>query len=302
MGEKEIAKDIENTKIGLKRLSSNAHVYELEMALNAVSPMISDGEALSSFNKALRPAIGKLRSEHKADAAAMEVDVPSEITEHAKRLMADWKLKGARAFFYFESYGFPLEMTMEIMAEHGIDVEAGGFEKAFEAHQEKSRAGAEQKFAGGLADHSDETKKLHTATHLMLEALRRVLGDHVEQKGSNITAERLRFDFNHSEKVTKEQLAEVEQIVNDAIQADHKVSVEELTVEEARAANATGVFVDKYEGELSGKVKVYTMGDFSKEICGGPHVEHTGELGTKFKIVKEQSSSAGIRRIKAVLE
>lgn len=135
----------------------------------------------------------------------------------------------------------------------------------------------------------------------MLEALRRVLGNHVEQKGSNITAERLRFDFNHSEKLTKEQIAEVEKIVNDAIQADYPVSFKEMSVQEARDANATGVFIDKYEGELDGKVKVYFMGDFSTEICGGPHVDHTGQLGTQFKIKKEQSSSAGIRRIKAVL-
>ena len=135
----------------------------------------------------------------------------------------------------------------------------------------------------------------------MLEALRQVLGDHVEQKGSNITAERLRFDFNHEEKLTPEQIAEVEQIVNDAIQADYSISFTEMTIQEARDANATGVFIDKYEGELDGKVKVYTMGDFSTEICGGPHVDHTGQLGSHFKIVKEGSSSAGVRRIKAIL-
>lgn len=211
-------------------------------------------------------------------------------------------LSGDRAFYYFESFGFPLEMTVEMMAERGIKVDEEGFKKAFAAHQEKSRAGAEQKFAGGLQDHSLETRRLHTATHLMLEALRRVLGKSVEQKGSNITHERLRFDFNCPEKLTPEQIAAVEKLVNDAIRADYPVHFEEMTVEEARNADATGVFVDKYEDELHGRVKVYFMGDYSKEICGGPHVEHTGELGNHFKILKEESSSSGVRRIKAILE
>lgn len=192
-------------------------------------------------------------------------------------------------------------MTVEMMRERGIAVDQEGFQKAFNQHQEKSRAGAEQKFAGGLADHSFETRKLHTATHLMLEALRRVLGKTVEQKGSNITQERLRFDFNYPDKLTPEQIAQVEKIVNDAIQADYPVHFEEMTVEQARKIDATGVFIDKYEGELEGRVKVYFMGDYSKEICGGPHVEHTGQLGKNFKIVKEESSSSGIRRVKAIL-
>ena len=136
----------------------------------------------------------------------------------------------------------------------------------------------------------------------MLEALRRVLGKTVEQKGSNITQERLRFDFNYPDKLTPEQIAEVERIVNEAIAADHPVHFEEMTVQKAREIDATGVFIDKYEGELEGKVKVYKMGDYSKEICGGPHVEHTGQLGGHFKIVKEESSSSGVRRIKAILE
>ena len=301
-GEREIEKHIERVNEGLDWLAESSKVYALEMALNAVSQNVSDKDALAAFNKSLRPQIGKLRGQHKAAAAEMDVEVSEEIREHARRLQGSWKLRGDRAFYYFESYGFPLEMTTEMMAEHGIDVDAEGFEKAMTQHQEKSRAGAEQKFAGGLADHSDETKRLHTATHLMLEALRRVLGNHVEQKGSNITAERLRFDFNHDEKLTPEQIAEVEAIVNDAIKADYPVSFKEMTVQEAREVEATGVFIDKYEGELDGKVKVYFMGDFSTEICGGPHVDHTGELGSEFKIKKEQSSSAGIRRIKAVLK
>ena len=152
-------------------------------------------------------------------------------------------------------------------------------------------------FKGGLADASEETKKLHTAAHLMLEALRRILGDHVQQKGSNITPERLRFDFSHPDKMTDEQIKQVEEIVNKQIEKDLPVTIKEMGIEKAKKIGATGVFDQKY-GE---KVKVYSVGKFSKEICGGPHVEHTGELG-KFKIKKEQSSSAGVRRIKAVLE
>jgi alanyl-tRNA synthetase len=152
-------------------------------------------------------------------------------------------------------------------------------------------------FKGGLADASEETIKYHTAAHLMLAALREVLGDHVTQKGSNITPERLRFDFSHSEKMTPEQLKQVEDVVNEKIKKDLSVKIEEMTMEEAKQIGATGVFESKY-GE---KVKVYSVGDFSREICGGPHAERTGILG-KFKITKEESSSAGVRRIKAVLE
>jgi alanyl-tRNA synthetase len=153
-----------------------------------------------------------------------------------------------------------------------------------------------QSFKGGLADHSEQTTKLHTATHLLHKALREVLGDHVAQKGSNITPERLRFDFSHPEKMTKEQIAEVERIVNEQIRADLPVSYETMTLEEARQNGAVALFGDKYD-EV---VKVYSIGDFSKEVCGGPHVQHTGELGS-FKITKEQSSSQGVRRIKAVV-
>lgn len=302
IGEEGIGKDVVKVVEALETLANETQVARIERALNSVSQMISDKEALALFNKALRPALGKLRGEFKADAAHKDVDVSEEVKKAAADLQGAWRLRGDRAFYYFETHGFPLEMTIEMMKEKGVSVDEESFHKAFAQHQEKSRAGAEQKFVGGLADHSLETKKLHTATHLMLEALRRVLGKTVEQKGSNITQERLRFDFNYDQKMTPEQIAEVEQIVNDAIKADHKVSFEEVTVEEARKMEATGVFVDKYEGELDGKVKVYTMGDFSKEICGGPHVEHTGQLGSHFKIKKEQSSSSGVRRIKAILE
>jgi len=304
-GEQEIGKDVERVAEALAILASENKVARLEMALSALSQIVAGKGCLEVMNGTLRPVLGKLRGEFKAEAADKMVD--ASVLEQIRPVVdalksAGWQLRGDRAFFYFESFGFPLEMTVEMMRERDVSVDEEGFQKAFGQHQEKSRAGSEQKFAGGLADHSFETKKLHTATHLMLEALRRVLGKHVEQKGSNITQERLRFDFNHPDKMTPEQIAEVEKIVNDAIQADHPVHFEEMTVEEARKVNATGVFVDKYEGELNGRVKVYFMGDYSKEICGGPHVDHTGQLGKHFKIAKEESSSSGIRRIKAILE
>lgn len=209
-------------------------------------------------------------------------------------------IDGITAFHLYDTYGFPLELTKEMAAERGLKVDEVGFAKAFEEHQALSRAGASQRFAGGLADHSATTTKLHTATHLLNAALRKVLGDHVFQKGSNITAERLRFDFSHGEKMTKEQLIEVERLVNEAIKADLPVSFRVMSVEEAKKENAIGVFGERYGEE----VKVYTVGDgsnvFSIEICGGPHVARTGMIGS-FKIQKEESSSAGVRRIKATI-
>ena len=216
-------------------------------------------------------------------------------------------ISGAKAFTLYDTYGFPIEMTKDLAQEHGLSVDEDGFHAAYERHREISRAGSEKKFAGGLADHSEETTKLHTATHLMLEALRRVLGDHVAQRGSNITADRLRFDFSHPEKLTVEQIAEVERLVNDQISKALPIHFEEMTVEQAIQNNATGVFVEKYQNDLGGKVKVYFMGDperfsdyYSVEICGGPHAENTDQLG-KFSITKEEASSSGVRRIKAIL-
>ena len=206
-------------------------------------------------------------------------------------------ISGKNAFNLYETYGFPIELTVEMAKEKGFEVDRAGYDAAFAKHQELSRAGAEQKFKGGLADSSVETARLHTATHLLQAALRKVLGPHVEQRGSNITAERLRFDFSHEQKMTPEQLAEVEKLVNEAIDRDLPVVCEEMTIEEAKNSGAMGLFENKYDA----RVKVYTMGDVSKEICGGPHASHTGELG-HFKILKEESSSRGVRRIKAVLQ
>ena len=206
-------------------------------------------------------------------------------------------ISGRLAFKLYDTYGFPIELTEELAKENGFTVDIEGFNAAFQKHQELSRAGAEQQFKGGLADHSEQTTALHTATHLLHAALRKVLGTHVGQKGSNITAERLRFDFTHPEPMTKEQVKEVEDLVNEQIKRDLPVTVETMTLEEARESGAVAFFDSKY-GE---KVTVYTIGDFSKEVCGGPHVTHTGDMG-HFRILKEQSSSAGVRRIKAVLE
>ena len=205
-------------------------------------------------------------------------------------------IDGRSAFKLYDTYGFPIEITTEMAAEQGLKVDTEGFDERFKQHQATSHAGAEHRFKGGLADASEETAKLHTATHLLQAALRKVLGDEVHQKGSNITAERLRFDFSFGRKMTDEEKAEVEKLVNEAIQAAVPVVCEEMTVAEARAQGAMGLFESKY-GE---RVKVYTMGKYSKEICGGPHARNTGDLKS-FKIKKEEASSAGVRRIKAVI-
>jgi alanyl-tRNA synthetase len=205
-------------------------------------------------------------------------------------------IPGRVAFKLYDTYGFPLEITEELASEHGMSVDREAFKTAFERHQELSKQGADKTFKGGLADHTDMTKKLHTATHLLHKALLLVLGDHVKQKGSNITNERLRFDFSHPEKMSEEQIKRVEEIVNEQIRKDLPVTMEMMSLDDAVKSGAIALFGEKYEKN----VKVYSAGDFSKEVCGGPHVEHTGQLG-KFKIIKEQSSSAGVRRIRAVL-
>ncbi len=208
----------------------------------------------------------------------------------------DGQIDGVSAFHLYDTYGFPVEMTQELARERGLTVDMDGFHECFRKHQATSQAGAEQRFKGGLADHSEQSARLHTATHLMHAALRKVLGPEVAQKGSNITAERLRFDFSFGRKMTKEELAEVERLVNEAIESHTPITCEEMTVAQAKEQGAIGLFESKY-GE---QVKVYTMGPYSKEICGGPHAQNTGDL-VSFKIKKEESSSAGVRRIKAVI-
>jgi alanyl-tRNA synthetase len=220
------------------------------------------------------------------------------------------EISGKHAFKLYDTYGFPLEMTQELALENSLTVDVNGFEVAFKEHQEKSRAGAEQKFAGGLADHSEISTKYHTATHLLHAALQRVLGPHATQRGSNITQERMRFDFAHPQKMTAEEIKRAEDLVNAAIAKNYSVTFSEMSFEDAKAKGAIGLFEDKYQA----MIKVYTVGEpngkayadsssvtFSREVCGGPHVEYTGTMG-KFKIVKEEAVSAGVRRIKAVLE
>ncbi len=263
----EIAKCyIEKYKLSYPELNDNAEriIDELNKEEEKFSKTLADG--LKEFNKVISHIQGNV-------------------------------FPGKTAFRLYDTFGFPLEITAELAREKGFTVDEERYKAADEAHREKSSVGSEQKFKGGLADTSEASARLHTATHLMQAALKKVLGPSVSQKGSNITVERLRFDFNFDRPMTKEEIAEVEKLVNEAIQADVPVTMEEMTVEEAKHSGAVGVFDSKY----GDKVKVYTMGEYSKEICGGPHAHHTGELG-KFRIVKEQSSSAGVRRIKAVLE
>ncbi len=210
------------------------------------------------------------------------------------------KIDGKIAFDLYQTYGFPLELTIELFQEKGQEVDVEEFKKEFSKHQDISRTASSGTFKGGLADHSKETTSLHTATHLIHAALRRVLGNHVSQKGSNITAERLRFDFTHSEKLTLEQLKEIEDLVNQEIKRELPVSYEVKTLAEAIKEGAVAFFGERY-GE---KVKVYTIGDprgefFSKEVCGGPHVTNLKEINGRVKIYKEESASAGIRRIYA---
>lgn len=239
------------------------------------------GKEEEKFRKTLERGLGEL--EKSLTASAMNIS-------------------GKDVFDLYQTYGFPLELTKEIANEKGFTIDEGDFLEELKKHQELSRTASAGAFKGGLADGGDQTKRLHTATHLLLAALRQVLGNDVIQKGSNITQERLRFDFSYPEKMTPEQLATVEKLVNAAIEARLSVSWEEMSLDEAKNRNAMGVFGAKY-GE---KVKVYhianDMGELvSNEICGGPHAENTGELG-HFKIKKEEASSAGVRRIKAVLE
>ena len=214
--------------------------------------------------------------------------------------ISDKNISGYDAFVLFATYGFPIEITKELAREKGIEVDENGFEQEFEKHKDLSRTAAAGKFKSGLADNSEQVTRLHTAAHLLLASLRIVLGEHVFQKGSNITAERLRLDFSHSEKMSPEQIKQVEDLVNEKIEKELLVNCEEMFLNEAKESGAMGVFDSKY-GE---RVKVYSVIDsgkvFSKEICSGPHVSNTKELG-KFKIQKEESVASGVRRIKAIL-
>ncbi len=287
----------------LRRLIRRSVRFAMQLGIDAAR--LSDiAQAYVDQYRAYYPELGaneqKIVGEvsKEVDKFAKTLDNGIREIEKVLRYVQGDTLNGKTAFRLYDTFGFPIEMTQEICREKGYGVDLDGYRNAFAEHQKKSQAGAEQKFKGGLADSGEQTTYLHTATHLLLASLKKVLGtDDIQQKGSNITAERLRFDFNFDRPLTDSEKQAVEAAVNNAIARDIPVVCEEMTVEQAREQHAVGVFGSRY-GEI---VKVYTIGDVDKQICGGPHAEHTGQLG-RFRIVKEQSSSAGIRRIKAVLE
>ncbi|MGI6172756.1 MAG: alanine--tRNA ligase [Christensenellales bacterium] len=274
-------------------------VMNAQRMKNAVLPVIAALEKGEDASAARENAVKTLppRPEYLPLIECLKAGDDKALLSEAKRFVEGLStIDGRSAFKLYDTYGFPVEITIELAAEKGMKVDEEGFAERFKQHQLTSQAGAEQRFKGGLADHSEETAKLHTATHLLHAALRKVLGDEVAQKGSNITAERLRFDFSFPRKMTEEEKQEVERLVNEYIAGAAPILCEETTVEEAKEQGAIGLFESKY-GE---RVKVYTMGKYSKEICGGPHASNTGDLKS-FQLVKEESSSAGVRRIKATI-
>ncbi len=275
-------------------------IFNIGRMTNAVKPVVDAIKAGEDFASQADAAAKQLppRPEYQALIALLKDKSDKDaLLKEAEAFLGNLNvIDGRSAFKLYDTYGFPIEITTELAAEKGLVVDEKGFQERFKQHQETSHAGAEQRFKGGLADNTEETAKLHTATHLLHAALRRVLGDEVAQKGSNITAERLRFDFSFSRKMTSDEIKEVERLVNEYIKGAAEVVCEEMTVPEAKEKGAIGLFESKY-GE---RVKVYTMGEYSMEICGGPHAKNTGDL-VSFKIQKEESSSAGVRRIKAVI-
>ena len=241
------------------------------------------GENITKINEAITAEVDKFRK-----------TIDRGLKEFEKLKNIDGKI----TFDLYQTYGFPLELTLELAQERGLKVDVDQFKSAFEEHQNKSRTQSAGVFKGGLADHSQKVTRLHTATHLLHSALRKVLGDHVSQKGSNITNKRLRFDFTHTEKLTEDQKKQIEDLVNEQIKKDLPVSFEVMTLEEAKAKGALAFFGERY----AEKVKMYSIGDFSREVCGGPHVSHLSELGGRVTITKDESSGAGVRRLYAVIE
>ncbi len=256
----------------------------------SVFPIYDDYE---NVNKNEENILTELEKEEKRFLSVLKSGLGSfeKITKEKK------KISGKDAFLLYQSYGFPIEMTKELAEEKGISVDEKEFEKELTKHQQKSRTATQGRFKSGLADHSTIVTRLHTATHLLHQALRDVLGKHVMQKGSNITPERLRFDFSHDKKMSDEEIKKTENIVNEKIKQGLEVKREEMTLEEARKKGAMALFEGKYDE----KVSVYSIGSYSKEVCTGPHVKNISELG-HFKILKEEAVAAGIRRIKARLE
>ncbi len=257
------------------------------------------GDFLTPLVKKVVEIYGDFYTEIKSKENYIVDVVKKEAEKFEKALVEGSKEfeKGRDAFTLYTTYGFPIELILEIAKEKGREIDVKKFEEELKKHQELSRTASAGMFKGGLADSGEMAAKYHTATHLLLAALRQVLGEHVFQRGSNINAERLRFDFSHPQKMTSEEIRKVEDIVNQKIKEDIPVVCQEMPLEEAKKKNMMGIFENKY----GDKVKTYAIKEFSKEICGGPHAKRTGELG-KFKIIKEESSASGVRRIKAVLE
>ncbi len=270
-----------------------------EIAKVAVDVM---GDSYPEVRKNSSRIFAELKKEEEKFSIALENG--TKLLEKKLQLLGESHQKtldAKSAFDLFQSFGFPLEITVEMCKEKGFLVDEAGFNSLMKAHQELSREGAEQKFKGGLADHSEETTKLHTATHLLNEALRQMVDPSIYQMGSNITKERLRFDFNYDKKLTDEQIKKIEEWVNNVIKAEADVSFEMMDIEDAKKLKAQGIFEGKYEKI----VKVYTISKggkvYSRELCGGPHVKNTRELRS-FKITKQEAVSAGVRRIKAIVE
>jgi alanyl-tRNA synthetase len=283
----------------VRRLIRRAAVYGRELGISDPVWMVKIGDIVRCIYERVYPEL-----EENKDFVNVELEKEEQkftrtlekgLKEFSKIDRSDG-VSGEEAFDLYQTFGFPIEIVEELAKEKNIPVDKEGFERKMKEHQELSRTASAGMFKGGLADQSEETTKLHTAAHLLLAGLRQVLGEHVVQKGSNITAERLRFDFSHHGKMTDEEIEKVEDFVNKAIKRDLPVVCEEIDYEEAKKSGAMGVFDDKY----GNKVKVYDISPYSREICGGPHVGHTGVLG-KFKIQKEESAAAGIRRIRAVI-
>jgi alanyl-tRNA synthetase len=279
------------------------HLNKLQISLDELSGLIElNIETLKEMYPDLeknKEAIKSVILEEKDKFVKTLAHGEKEFTKEMNKAIQNQEkiINGQVVFKLYDTYGFPPEVTKELAEENGFEVDLKEFEKLFKAHQEKSRLGAEQKFKGGLASTGEMETKYHTATHLLNAALKQVLGSHVHQRGSNITADRMRFDFSHDSKMTDEEKKQAEDLVNKYIEMAIPVERLEMKKDEAIAMGAEAMFLDKY-GDI---VTVYKIGDVSIELCGGPHVKNTSELG-KFKIKKEESSSSGVRRIKAILE
>ncbi|MCG2687253.1 alanine--tRNA ligase [Candidatus Parcubacteria bacterium] len=291
----------------VRRLLRRAIRYGKKLGINSGFTDQIAGEFIDEY-KIAYPRLAQERAKIIEELVAEEEKFRKTLEKGEKRFSKIFdkkgEIEGEDAFELYATYGFPLELTEEMAKEQGQKINREVFECEFDKHKDLSRAGSEKKFKGGLAEDSQETTRLHTATHILHQALRNVLGNHVEQRGSNITSDRLRFDFSHPEKLSDNQKQEVERIVNEQIQNQLPITCDLMSVEDAKSLGAIGLFGDKYK-DLE-KVKVYTVGNehvgvFSREICGGPHANNTVELG-HFRILKEEASSAGIRRIKAILE